>query len=63
MQEGEPKGGVWLSFQVAAEEVERSLGYSWGRAQLVCTLVLPPSIYPPLVLMLYLLHLLHHKKE
>jgi hypothetical protein len=25
--------GMWLSFQVAAEEVERSLGYSWGRAQ------------------------------
>ena len=25
--------GIWLSFQLAAEEVERRLGLSWGAAQ------------------------------
>jgi hypothetical protein len=29
----EPRDGAWLSFRLAAEEVERRLGYSWGRAQ------------------------------
>src|SRR6476646_1953592 len=29
----EPKRGLWLSFQLAAEKVERSLGCSWGKAQ------------------------------
>ena len=33
MQQDEPSHGASLSFQLAAEQVERRLGYSWGRAQ------------------------------
>ena|SRR6266446_8318472 len=33
MQQNEPTGGGWLSFRLAAEEVERWRGCSWGAAQ------------------------------
>jgi hypothetical protein len=33
MQQNEPTGGGWLSFRLAAQEVERWRGCSWGTAQ------------------------------